>query len=142
MTVTTTHDPAGGGDPRLVFGVGPDSPHGSDLETVGRADFPLPQSGTTIGSDPSNNLCLPGLADFHAVVRRTDGDDYVLVDVGGGPLTRVHGLQVTETELHTGARIELGAWVLSYARDESADHGRPDGGRQGGELSAGPRVGA
>ncbi len=35
--------------------------------------------------------------------------------------------------LHTGDRIELGSWTMSYFRDEHADHGRPFGGRSGGE---------
>lgn len=136
MTTITTHDPAGGGNPRLVFSEGrqPDSAAQDPRE------FALHPGVNTIGSDPGNDLCLDGLASFHAEVHRDEADDYVLTTVAGD--ARVHGRPVTAAELHSGARIELGSWVMSYARAESADHGRPDGGRQGGELSAGPRVGA
>jgi hypothetical protein len=34
-----------------------------------------------------------------------------------------------------GTPAELGAWTVSYYREEFADHGRPDSGRQGGEPS-------
>jgi hypothetical protein len=136
MTTITTHDPAGGGNPRLLFSVG----EHRDPKFPTPLDFPLQRGVNTIGSDPGNDLCLVGLARFHAQIHRDEADDYVLTSVAGS--ARVHGRPVTAAELHSGARIELGSWVLSYARAESADHGRPDGGRQGGELSAGPRVGA
>ena len=132
MTVTTTHDPLGGGDPRLLFAVGE---HNGASRT-----HSLHQGRNSVGSHPDNDLCLPGLAPFHAEIQRDAGDDYVLIGLGGE--TRVHGRPVDNAELHSGARIEVGPWVLSFARDEAADHGRPNGGRQGGELSAGPRVGA
>ena len=35
--------------------------------------------------------------------------------------------------LRTGARFTLGKWELVFVRAEFADHGRPYGGRQGGE---------
>jgi hypothetical protein len=41
---------------------------------------------------------------------------------------------VRERILRTGCRLEVGDWVLVFARDEHADHGRPYGGRIGGEL--------
>ena len=37
--------------------------------------------------------------------------------------------------LRTGARIELGPWRMGFFREEFADHGRPYGGRVGGELA-------
>jgi hypothetical protein len=40
--------------------------------------------------------------------------------------------------LRTGARFTIGEWTLVYARDECADHGRPYGGRLGGEYSDQP----
>ncbi|MBA2561020.1 MAG: hypothetical protein H0V07_14260 [Propionibacteriales bacterium] len=36
--------------------------------------------------------------------------------------------------LRTGCGVDLGRWHLSYFREEYADHGRPYGGRIGGEL--------
>lgn len=138
MTTITTHDPDGGGVPRLQFGVG--EHHDPTVES--RPDFLLEQRTNTIGSDPENDLCLAGLAAFHAEIHRDAADDYVLVSLVGASGLRVHGRPTSKAELHSGARVELGPWVLSYARAESADHGRPDGGRQGGEFSTGPRVGA
>jgi hypothetical protein len=144
MTITTTHDPAGGGRPRLLFTLG-EHPrahvrHAFTAEE-GRI-FALPSTVTRIGSDPSNDLCLPGLAALHAEIHRNDADDYVLRTCSPFGQMRVHGRTATVAELHSGVRIELGPWVLSYARSEFADHGRPSGGRQGGELSAGSRIGA
>jgi hypothetical protein len=134
MTVTTTHDPAGGGSPRLVFAQGrsrgPERTHH------------LPQGVTGVGSHPSNDLVLEGLAPFHAEIHRNPGDDYVLVNLGARSSVHVHGRPVQAAELHTGTRIELGQHVLSFARAEFADHGRTHGGRQGGEWSAGSRIGA
>ncbi|MFY9679907.1 MAG: FHA domain-containing protein, partial [Glutamicibacter protophormiae] len=40
-----------------------------------------------------------------------------------------------EYVLRSGARIELGGWRLVFYREEYADHGRPYGGRNGGELA-------
>lgn len=134
MTITTTHDPEGGGDPRLLFAVGD---HNGTART-----HQLHPGANTIGSDPSNDLVLKGLAPLHAVINRSEADEYVLVNLSSGGQTRVHGRVACNVELHSGARIELGGWVLSFAREEFADHGRENGGRQGGELSAGPRVGA
>lgn len=134
MTITTTHDPEGGGEPRLLFAVGE---HNGPART-----HMLHRGVNTLGSDESNDLVLPGLAAFHAEIHRSERDDYVLVNLSPGGQTRVHGQPVSKVELHSGARIEVGHNVLSFAREEFADHGRPNGGRQGGEMSAGPRVGA
>jgi hypothetical protein len=47
----------------------------------------------------------------------------------------VHGAVVLrEALLRTGARVDLGPNTLTYSREEYADHGRPYGGRIGGEL--------
>ncbi len=76
---------------------------------------------------------LDGLADQHAEIRCEDSDEYVLVDLGAPGGNRVDGRPVERAALHTGDRIELGSWTMSYFRDEHADHGRPFGGRSGGE---------
>ena len=78
---------------------------------------------------------LPDLAPRHAEVRRDEADEFTLVAID--PETRVHGQRVTRAILRTAARIELGAEprrTLTYVRKEYADHGRPYGGRVGGEL--------
>jgi hypothetical protein len=130
---TLTHDPDRGGYPRLVMAPGP-HPRPGDRQPV----FPLGDR-TTIGGHPSCDIVLDGLAPLHAEVRRTDGDEFVVRPLGGpareGGQVRVHGAVVaTEALLRTGTRIDVGSWTLTYAREEYADHGRPYGGRLGGEL--------
>ncbi|MDQ2623768.1 MAG: hypothetical protein M3Y20_01275, partial [Actinomycetota bacterium] len=50
--------------------------------------------------------------------------------VGGGSAA-----EPAHRALRTGATIRLGAWELTFQREEFADHGRPYGGREGGEGS-------
>ena len=127
--LTTTHDPAGGGRPRLVFSMG--SAGGK------RRVFYVPKTGTTIGSEESADLRLSGIEPHQARVRRdATNDEYILVAVGEETPTKVNGVTVTtEQVLRTGSRIEIGSWTLVYSREEFADHGRPYGGRAGGEFS-------
>ena len=88
---------------------------------------------STIGSDRGCDIVLPDLAPRHAVVRHDDADEYVLES--RGPETRVHGAVVDRPAiLRTGARVDVGPHSLSFFREEYADHGRPYGGREGGEL--------
>lgn len=127
--VSTTHDPRRGGNPRLVVTVG-----NSRLPDSGMLIHPLRRDVTTIGSDPSCDIRLTGLEPFHAVVEHDDHDELVLIDRAGNRTTRVNGIPVERRVLRTGARIEIGGWILAYRRAEYADHGRPFGGRIGGEL--------
>lgn len=127
--ITTTHDPDGGGRPRLIFSL---SPHPT-IDEEPRV-FDLAPGITTIGSAATADLQLDGLAAEQAEIRASEGDEYVLVDRSGNRSTRVNGGPVTEQALRTGMRIELGGWTMSYYREEYADHGRPHGGRIGGEL--------
>lgn len=123
-TVTTTHDPARGGAPRLV-----------EVKEVWDGSRPPThwlEETTWIGSDPSCEVRLRGLAPRHAKVVHDESDEYVLVGVDGP--VRVHGAPVDQQRLRTGARVELGGHVLVFRREEYADHGRPYGGRIGGEL--------
>lgn len=125
--VTTTHDPEGGGDPRLV------APPGHwpwDVPAV----FHLRHGVTTIGSDPANDIVLEGLDPYHAEIRRNADDEYVVVHLGRSGRSRLNGEPVRERILRTGARLEVGEWTMVYAREEYADHGRPYGGRVGGEV--------
>ncbi|GAA5156363.1 hypothetical protein GCM10023340_43980 [Nocardioides marinquilinus] len=135
---TTTHDPERGGGPRLVV-------ERSRLwDGERRPVFWMRSDSLTIGSGPECDARLPGLADVHAVVRHGDDDEFVIEPVGG--TLRVHGAGVGgRTTLRTGARIEIGDHVLAFYREEFADHGRPFGGRIGGEagrqLPQAPRPG-
>lgn len=128
--VTTTHDVRRGGNPRLVMTVGnPGIPDGGALV------YPLRQDVTTIGSDPACDIVLAGLAPIHAVVSHDDRDEFVLQDRSADRSARVNGFVVGDGRaLRTGVRITLGQWTLAYRRAEFADHGRPFGGRIGGEA--------
>ncbi|MFK5634742.1 MULTISPECIES: hypothetical protein [unclassified Ornithinimicrobium] len=128
--VTTTHDPLGGGSPRLVYYTAPPEYGGERRELL------LRRGRTSIGSGGTDDLELAGLATGHVVVERSsDDDEYRVVPVPGTDTT-VHGRPVTEPQaLRTGAIVRAGTWTFTYVRDEYADHGRPYGGRQGGEFS-------
>lgn len=128
-TVTTTHDPFRGGNPRLALPVGP-PPRVGDRPTV----FRLRDDVTTIGSDASCDIRFPGLEGVHVEIRHNDDDDFVLTRVAGAGIVRVHGAPTDLAVLRTGCLIDLGDCKLVYARDEYADHGRLYGGRIGGEL--------
>ena len=128
--VTTTHDPNRGGSPRLFMLPGP---HARMAER--QKVFPLRDDVTTIGAGANCDIRLPGLEALHAEIRHDNEDEFVLVRRGSSPdSTRVHGAPVETAILRTGSGIDLGRWKLSYFREEHADHGRPHGGRIGGEL--------
>ncbi|MEO9323047.1 FHA domain-containing protein [Nocardioides sp. C4-1] len=123
----TTHDPARGGSPRLTLAK--DHLWPGERPPV----YWLVRSETVIGSDPACDIVLPGLAARHAVVRHDDDDEFS-VEQWTEP-TRLHGAVVEgRPRLRTGARLEVGEHVLVFSREEFADHGRPHGGRIGGEL--------
>lgn len=129
---TTTHATPGAGRPRLVFAIGTGT-----WDDAVPYEFDLAQERTRVGSGPDVDLRLPGLEALHAEIVHRDDDEYVLVahgPIGGGAASR-DSAAGPERVLRTGARIEMGAWRLAYIREEWADHGRPYGGRQGGELS-------
>jgi hypothetical protein len=130
MKHTTTHDPRGGGHLRLIFALG-----GSAQADTSQREFDLLPGVTVIGSAADADLRLAGLGEHHAEVRRDEFEEYIYVDLGTPGGSRVDGKPVGSQALHTGDRIELGTWTLSYYREEFADHGRPYGGRQGGEFS-------
>jgi hypothetical protein len=89
---------------------------------------------TTIGSAPDCEIRVPGVAAVHAEVRHDDLDEFVLVHLARDGVTRVNGAPVERQVLRTGSRVEVGELTLVYQREEYADHGRPFGGRIGGEL--------
>lgn len=132
--VTTTHYLPGSGRPRLIFVIGSENWNGQMPR-----EFDLSPEGTTIGSGAEADLQLEGLAPIHAEIRHTTDDEYVLYPIGD--LSGSSSLPATSARkdggqvLRTGTRIELGPWKMAYFREEFADHGRPYGGRLGGELS-------
>lgn len=127
--VTTTHDPHGGGHPRLYL-------TDSRVPQMARKIqvFNLAPGRTSIGSGEDVDLQLTGTDALQAYVERTPDDEYVLRTQGREVRSYVNGQELPEQRLRTGSRIEMGPWRLTYVRDEYADHGRPFGGRIGGEL--------
>jgi hypothetical protein len=99
-----------------------------------RKVFGLYRELTSIGSDPSCDIRLPRLAPRHAEVRHDHRDEFVLVRVSEPGDTLVNGAPVDSSVLRTASRVQLGEWTMSFYREEYADHGRPYGGRIGGEL--------
>lgn len=138
-TITTTHYARGSGRPRLIF-----VQDSATWEGQVPREFALPDGRATIGSAGTSSLQLEGLQDLHAEVVHTDDDEYVLVP--HGPVSG--SVNATgNSVLRTGARVQLGPWCLAFFREEYADHGRPFGGRSGGEFAyqrpqRNPRTGA
>ncbi len=123
--VTTTHDPHHGGLPRLVV-----VPADGIWVPEQKVHW-LQREVTSVGSDPACDVVLPGLDPCHAEVRHDGRDEFVVV--AHGPV-KVNGQPVTEALLRTGSRVDVGGHRLAFVREEYADHGRPFGGRIGGEL--------
>ncbi len=130
--ITTTHYAAGAGRPRLIFVVGSENWNGQMPR-----EFDLLPGVTTIGSSPTADLQLQGLQPLHAEIRHDAQDEYVLYPLGpvAGGAMPFPGQKEGGQVLRTGARIEMGQWRMGFFREEYADHGRPYGGRLGGELS-------
>src|SRR4051812_19683279 len=80
---TTTHDPRGGGDPRLIMAPA-EHPLPGDRQEVHR----LRDDVTTIGSGAACDIRLPGLEDLHAEVRHDAADEFVLLRLSPPGTTR------------------------------------------------------
>jgi predicted GNAT family acetyltransferase len=114
---TSTHAAWGSGHPRLlVVGEGDRFVHEIDCDV------------THVGSADDSDLLLRGADPLHAKIVHGSTDEYQLEMVGRGETS--HG---RDAALRTGSHFTAGPWRLVYARDEYADHGRPFGGRNGGE---------
>ena len=130
---TTTHAAWGAGHPRLLIS--------SDDE---RRVYDFIGPVTRIGSGADCEVRLAGADPAHATIEHDDRDEFVLTMHGEGEMNANPGTDAphpgerSET-LRTGARFTAGPWTLVFQRDEFADHGRPFGGRQGGELSDQPQ---
>ena len=124
--VTTTHAEHGAGHPQLIVVV---APLGLDAQVPAR--FPLDKDEVTIGSGADQDIQLPGTDPHHVTIYHDERDEYRLHPVGvvGGGSSA----EPADRALRTGASIRLGEWELTFHREEFADHGRPFGGREGGE---------
>lgn len=126
--MTTTHAARGAGRPRLVL-----------ARTTEDRQFPLESDCVLIGSAPDNDIVLPGIEPQHARIDHDEHDEYVLTLLGPGEMNALSRSDDSRSEvLRTGAQFTMGEWTLVFMREEFADHGRPYGGRQGGELSDQP----
>lgn len=132
---TTTHAEWGAGDPHLI--VTRDGLHQT---------FALDGDHARIGAGEECELRLSDLQPLHAQIEHDDRDEYVLVLLG--PASETSGSPTGEAArdaapdangaatgqvLRSGAQFVLGPWRFVYERAEYADHGRPYGGREGGE---------
>jgi hypothetical protein len=130
--VSTTHDPDRGGRPRLIVA------HRPTAAGPAPSEFMLTRATTLIGSDARCDIRLDGLDPEHALVHHDDRDEYVLERRGRFAQTLVNGERVDHALLRTATRLELSGWTLTFYREEYADHGRPYGGRIGGEAGHQP----
>ena len=127
-TPTTTHAEFGAGNPRLRI-----------TRDGDRTEFALDADLVRIGSAEGNELRLADTDPVHATVQHDDRDEYVVTLHGDGEKSSssvsgaAHPGEDSQT-LRTGASFSAGPWTFVFARDEFADHGRPFGGRKGGEF--------
>lgn len=123
---TTTHGEWGSGRPHLRI-------TGLDEQ---RLIFDIVLDQVTIGSDEASTLQLPGADPLHATIVHDEHDEYVLTMHGAGAMSTVrdeHHDDARTATLRTGLHFTIGEWLLVFSREEYADHGRPYGGRPGGE---------
>lgn len=129
---TTTHAERGAGNPHLTV-----------TRDGLRSVHPLTAEETRIGSAAGNELRLEDTDPVHATIRHDENDEYLLTLHGVGemnahPEAAATGGGDRSELLRTGARFTAGPWTLVYGREEFADHGRPFGGREGGEFDDQP----
>ncbi len=134
MAVTTTHGRPGSGRPRLILVQGGSVLVETPGDPVDQMEFELHES-TVIGSSSDADLVFEGLEPVHAEVMHDETDEYVVHDRSRVSGIFVDGAPVQEKLLRTGDRLQLGDVCFSFFREEFADHGRPHGGREGGEFS-------
>jgi hypothetical protein len=126
------------GNPRLVVATAGHAAVGSPEAAGIQQWFALVGDIVTIGSAETQDVRFPGLEPEHGVIRRDPAaDEWVYDDVHPAVGSRVDGVLAQGAGLHHGDRIELGGVTLVFQRDEAADHGRPDGGREGGDFAGG-----
>jgi len=124
---TTTHAEWGAGNPRLI--ISRDGQHHEE---------PLQGELIRIGSGADADIRLEGIEPAAGEIRHDDRDEFVFVPHAPGETNaRLQPQEAAEGQdgeiLRTGARFTLGDWTFVFTREEFADHGRPFGGREGGE---------
>jgi two-component system, NtrC family, response regulator HydG len=89
--------------------------------------FSLSDDHLSIGRDSSNQLPIddPSIAACHCRIRRREGEEFEIQDLGSGATT-VNGVPVTERTLEHGDRIGLGDCRFLYARWDGVALGTKD----------------
>lgn len=132
--ITTTHAGRGAGEPRLLIATDDDLFIEGEPEVVD-----ITKEITLIGSSQSADVFLEHADANHAEIRHTDTDEYVLILYGEANTSSYPNTELPNGldgyMMRTGFSFTIGSKALTFARDEFADHGRPFGGRQGGEFS-------
>jgi Inner membrane component of T3SS, cytoplasmic domain len=142
MSSTADDVQARAGHPRLVVATEGHVLAGTPEAAGIQQSFALRTDRVTIGSADTQDIRLAGLEPEHGVIQRDGGaDEWVYSDVRAETASRVDGVIVEASGLHHGDRLELGDVTLVFQRDETADHGRPDSGRQGGDFAGGGSAG-
>jgi hypothetical protein len=106
-------------------------------------EAPLTLDVTTIGSAADADIRLDGLGTLAAQIFHDENDEFVYIPHEPGETNaRLQPQPTANGEdgevLRTGARFTLGDWRFVFMREEFADHGRPFGGREGGEGDVQP----
>jgi hypothetical protein len=125
----------GAGHPRLTVTSGGYASAGSAAANGAPATFPLGSDTTVLGGAVGQDVHLAGLPAAYGAIVRRPGDEYVYVQLDASHSAQLNGAAVVAAALHHGDRLTLREHELVFQRDEFADHGRFDGGRQGGEFS-------
>ncbi|WP_146339721.1 FHA domain-containing protein [Nesterenkonia sp. NBAIMH1] len=127
--VTTTHSAPGSGRPRLRL-----VKNHPELGPGPLMEFNLEKGRTLIGSADHCDLQLSDISAEHAEIIHDERDEYIVVS-RGVTTGSVNADSTDRVVLRTGSRLQIGPWRIIFFREEYADHGRPFGGRQGGEFS-------
>lgn len=125
----------GAGHPRLVTSVGGYAMTGTAAASGVTESFPLDADTTMLGGATRQDIHLAGLPPAYGAVVHRRGDEYIYMQLDPAYTARLNGTCIITAALHHGDRLTLGHHELVFQRDEFADHGRFDGGRQGGEFS-------
>ena len=125
---TTTHAEPGDGNPTLVISM---AGHGE--AQIAPRTFALTQDEVSVGSGTDQDIQLEGLDAHHLTIFHDERDEYRVRAVG--PIGGGSASEPAERALRTGSHLSVGSWELTFHREEFADHGRPFGGRQGGEFA-------
>lgn len=109
------------GHPRLIFAVGDVARELPEDDRLISQGFELRRDVTTIGSSPSADLRLAAMAPVQARIVR-EANELIFLNVATASPSRINGADASRVLLRTGDGIEMGQYVLSYSREEFADH--------------------